>query len=42
MCTSKMFEDIRKGVDPSKAYQDNIGFYGRYKDAVKYIDPRNE
>ena len=38
----KMFEDIRKGVDPSKAYQDNIGFYGRYKDAVKYIDPRNE
>lgn len=38
----KMFEDIRKGVDPGKAYQDNIGFYGRYKDAVKYIDPRNE
>ncbi len=38
----KMFEDIRKGVEPGKAYQDNIGFYGRYKDAVKYIDPRNE
>ena len=38
----KMFEDIRKGMDPGKAYQDNIGFYGRYKDAVKYIDPRNE
>lgn len=38
----KMMEDIRGGVDPKEAYQKNIGTYGRYEDAVKYIDPRNE
>ena len=38
----KMMEDIRNGVEPREAYQNNIGTYGRYDDAVKYIDPRKE
>ncbi len=40
--TGKMLEDIRHGVDPKEAYEKNIGTYGRYDDAVKYIDPREE
>ena len=36
----KMMEAIRKGVDPKEAYEKNIGTYGRYDEAVKYIDPR--
>ena len=40
--TGKMLEDIRHGVDPKEAYEQNIGTYGRYDDAVKYIDPREE
>ena len=38
----KMMEDIRKGVDPKTAYEKNIGQYGRYNEAAKYIDPREE
>lgn len=38
----KMMEAIRKGVDPKEAYEKNVGTYGRYADAVKYIDPRHE
>lgn len=38
----KMLEDIRNGVDPKKAYEQNISTYGRYDEAEKYIDPRNE
>ena len=38
----KMMEDIRHGVDPKSAYEKNIGTYGRYADAPKYIDPREE
>ena len=33
---------IKKGVDPKEAYEKNIGTYGRFADAVKYIDPREE
>jgi len=40
--TGKMLEAIRKGVDPSEAYTKNIGTYGRFDEAVKYIDPRKE
>ena len=40
--TGKMLEDIRHGVDPKEAYEKNIGTYGRYDDAAKYIDPREE
>ena len=36
----KMMEAIKKGVDPKEAYESNIGTYGRYNEAVKYIDPR--
>jgi len=38
----KMLEDIRHCVDPKTAYENNIGTYGRYDTAVKYIDPREE
>lgn len=38
----KMLEDIRHCVDPKTAYENNIGTYGRYENAVKYIDPREE
>ncbi len=38
----KMLEDIKKGVSPNEAYENNKGTYGRFADAVKYIDPRTE
>ena len=38
----KMLEDIRHGADPKTAYEKNIGTYGRYDGAAKYIDPREE
>lgn len=38
----KMMDMIRKGADPKEAYEKNIGQYGRYDEAVKYIDPRKE
>lgn len=38
----KMLEDIRHGMEPNEAYQKNIGQYGRFDGAAKYIDPREE
>ncbi len=38
----KMLEDIKKGISPNEAYENNKGTYGRFADAVKYIDPRTE
>jgi len=38
----KMMEMIRDGVAPAEAYEKNIKTYGRYDEAVKYIDPRKE
>ena len=38
----KMLEDIKKGVSPNEAYENNKGTYGRFADAAKYIDPRTE
>ena len=38
----KMMDMIRKGADPKEAYEKNIGSYGRYNDAVKYIEPRKQ
>ncbi len=41
----KMLEDIRHGMNPTEAYEKNIGTYGRFTaedGAVKYIDPREE
>jgi hypothetical protein len=37
-----MMAAIRKGTDPKEAFEKNVGQYGRYDDAVKYIDPREE
>ena len=38
----KMLEDIRHGMEPNEAYKKNIGQYGRFDNAAKYIDPREE
>ena len=38
----KMMAAIKKGVDPKEAYEKNVGNYGRFANAAKYIDPRNE
>ncbi|MGI6183442.1 MAG: iron-sulfur cluster assembly scaffold protein [Candidatus Fimadaptatus sp.] len=38
----KMMDAIKKGVDPKEAYEKNIGKYGRFDDAAKYIDPRKQ
>ena len=38
----KMLEDIRHGASPDEAYKNNIGQYGRFDGAAKYIDPREE
>lgn len=38
----KMLQDIRHGKDPKEAYEKNVGSYGRYNEAAKHIDPREE
>ena len=38
----KMLEDIRHGVAPEEALKKNTGSYGRFENAAKYIDPREE
>jgi len=38
----KMMAAIKKGMDPKEAYEKNVGTYGRFENAAKYIDPRNE
>ncbi len=38
----KMLEDIRHGAQPNEAYEKNLGQYGRFDSAAKYIDPREE
>lgn len=38
----KMLEDIRHGKSADEAYKNNLGTYGCFDDAVKYIDPREE
>ncbi|MDO4575870.1 MAG: hypothetical protein Q4D98_11725 [Planctomycetia bacterium] len=38
----KMMDAIKKGTDAKEAFEKNIGTYGRFADAVKYIDPRKE
>ena len=38
----KMMEAVKKGVPHAQAYEKNVGTYGRYDEAVKYIDPREE
>ena len=38
----KMMDAIKKGVDPKEAFEKNVGQYGRFDGAAKYIDPREE
>ncbi len=38
----KMMEMIKKGMDANEAMAKAKGTYGRFADAVKYIDPRKE
>ena len=40
--TSKMMDFIKDGLDPKEAIEKASGTYGRYDEAVKYIDPRRE
>ena len=35
-------EDVRRGMDPAKALAKNTKSYGRFAEAAKYIDPREE
>ena len=38
----KMMESIEKGMDAQSAMEKASGTYGRFDDAVKYINPRHE
>ena len=38
----KFMDAIKKGTNPQETFDKNIGTYGRFADAVKYIDPREE
>ena len=38
----KMTDFIKKGMEPNEAYEKSKGTYGRFNEAVKYIDPRKE
>ena len=38
----KMTDFIKKGIEPNEAYEKSKGTYGRFNEAVKYIDPRKE
>ena len=38
----KMMEFIKTGIEPAESLEKAKGSYGRFKDAVKYIDPRQE
>ena len=38
----KMMDFIKKGIEPAEALEKAKGSYGRFNDAVKYIDPRHE
>ncbi|MBC8531423.1 iron-sulfur cluster assembly scaffold protein [Gehongia tenuis] len=38
----KMMDAIKAGKDPKEAYEQNIGTYGRFDQAVKVIDPRHQ
>lgn len=37
-----MLEMIKKGIDANEAYEKNLGTYGRFAEAERYIDPRHE
>jgi len=37
-----MMDNVKKGMDANEAIKKATGTYGRFDDAAKYIDPRNE
>ena len=37
-----MLDNIKKGMDANEALEKAKGSYGRFAEAAKYIDPRNE
>ena len=37
-----MLDQIKKGVDANEAFSKNIGTYGRFAEAARYVDPRKE
>ena len=38
----KMTDFIKKGMEPNEAYKKSMGTYGRFDEAVRYIDPRKK
>ena len=38
----RVMDAIKAGAEPNKAYADNINTYGRYTEAVEYVDPRHK
>ncbi len=38
----KMMKNIKDGIEPNEAIEKASGFYGRFEEAVKRIDPREE
>ena len=38
----EMTDFIKAGMEPNEAYKKSMGTYGRFNEAVKYIDPRKE
>jgi hypothetical protein len=38
----KAMQAIKKGVDANVAIKDATGDYGRFDEAAKYVDPRDE
>lgn len=38
----KFMDAIKAGTDPKEAFDANVKTYGRYDEAVKYIDPRKQ
>ena len=42
MHLGKFMDMVKKGMDANEALEKAKGSYGRFKEAVKYIDPRNE
>ncbi len=39
---SIMIKKIKKGMDAKEAFESSTGIYGRFEEAVKYIDPRED
>ena len=38
----KMLDAVKAGKSYQEAFESNVKTYGRYDEAVKYIDPRNQ